>query len=83
MLIKAFIELSNSPNTQVLLTTHTPTLAGLLPTNSLRLITNNAGVRNVEPASDEVLQRIVDTLGLLPDPISKNARAMLPKGNPM
>ncbi|MBA3682713.1 MAG: hypothetical protein H0W73_16360 [Bacteroidetes bacterium] len=71
------IELSNTLNTQVLITTHTPTLAGLLPTNSLRLITNDAGIRNVEPASEDVLQRIVDTLGLLPDPISKNARAIL------
>ena len=77
MLIKAFLELSNSANTQIILTTHTPALAGLLPLDSLRFITKGISGRNVELGSDEVFEKIADTLGLLPDPISKNAKAIL------
>lgn len=77
MLIKAFIELSNSPNTQIILTTHTPTLAGLLPLPCLRFIDKVNTLRTIELGTEEVYQKIVDTLGLLPDPISKTARALL------
>jgi len=77
MLIRAFIELSNAPNTQIILTTHTPTLAGLLPLPSLRFINKVNALRTIEKGTDEVYQKIVDTLGLLPDPISKTARALL------
>lgn len=77
MLIKAFIELSNAPNTQIILTTHTPALAGLLPLPSLRFVSNENGVRAIESGSNEVFDKIADTLGLLPDPISKSARALL------
>ena len=77
MLIKAFIELSNAVNTQIILTTHTPALAGLLPLDSLRFIKRENGVRTVELGSDEVFEKIADTLGLLPDPISKAAKALL------
>lgn len=77
MLIKAFIELSNAPNTQIILTTHTPSLAGLLPLPSLRFINKVGMVRTVESGTDEVFQKIADTLGLLPDPISKSAKAIL------
>lgn len=77
MLIKAFIELSNSPNTQIILTTHTPTLAGLLPLSCLRFIDKVNTLRTIELGTEEVYQKIVDTLGLLPDPISKTARALL------
>lgn len=77
MLIKAFIELSNAPNTQIILTTHTPALAGLLPLPSLRFINKIAVVRTIELGTDEVFEKIADTLGLLPDPISKSAKALL------
>ena len=77
LLIKAFIELSNVPNTQIILTTHTPALAGLLPLQSLRFIDNVASVRNIELGTDDVFEKIADTLGLLPDPISKTAKALL------
>ena len=38
MLIQAFTDLSNSGNSQIILTTHTPALAGLLPLDSLRFV---------------------------------------------
>ncbi len=77
MLIRAFIELSNAPRTQIILTTHTPALAGLLPLPSLRFINKLVATRTIELGTDEVFQKIADTLGLLPDPISKTAKALL------
>ncbi|MCW8345475.1 AAA family ATPase [Vibrio sp. ZSDZ65] len=77
MLIEAFMELSNTPNSQVMLTTHTPSLAGLLPLESLRFIERNGQNRTIEMGSDEVFAKVADTLGLLPDPVSKYAKAML------
>ena len=77
MLIEAFMELSNTPNSQVMLTTHTPSLAGLLPLESLRFIERDGQSRTIEMGSDEVFTKVADTLGLLPDPVSKYAQAML------
>jgi len=73
MLIHAFLELSNTENSQIILTTHTPALAGLLPLDSLRFIENN----QVAMGSDEVFEKIADTLGILSNPISKYANAIL------
>lgn len=77
MLIKAFIELSLSSNSQILLTTHTPALAALLPLESLRFIEKEGNERTVELGTDEVFEKIANTLGILADPISQNAKAML------
>ncbi|MBJ7553058.1 ATP-binding protein [Marinomonas spartinae] len=77
MLIEAFMELSNTSNSQVMLTTHTPTLAGLLPLESLRFIEREGQNRIIQMGSNEVFSKVADTLGLLPDPISKYAQAML------
>ena len=77
MLIEAFIELASTSNSQVILTTHTPSLAGLLPLESLRFIERDGQNRTIEMGSDDVFKKIADTLGLLPDPISKYAQAML------
>ncbi len=77
MLMNAFIELSHTPNSQILLTTHTPALAGLLPLESLRFIEKHGNDRNVEMGTDEVFEKVANTLGVLPDPIPKNATALL------
>lgn len=77
MLIQAFIELANTPNSQILLTTHTPALAALLPLNSLRFIEKQGNDRTVEMGTNQVFEKIANTLGILPDPIPKNATAML------
>ena len=77
MLIQAFIELSHASNTQIILTTHTPALAGLLPLPSLRFINKVDLIRTIELGTNEVFGKIADTLGLLPDPISRTAKALL------
>jgi putative ATP-dependent endonuclease of OLD family len=77
MLIQAFIELANTGNSQIILTTHTPALAGLLPLESLRFIEKTKDDRNIELGTDEVFEKIAQTLGVLADPIAKNAKALL------
>ena len=77
MLIDAFIEIASSPSSQVVLTTHTPGLAGLLPLESLRFVRDLDKVKSVEMGSDKVYRDIVATLGLLAEPISKSTEAIL------
>lgn len=77
MLIQAFMELANTGNSQIILTTHTPALAGLLPLDSLRFIEKDGNNRKIELGTDEVFEKIADTLGVLPNPVDKNASAML------
>ncbi len=77
MLMKAFLELANAPSSQIILTTHTPALAAFLPVESVRFIERNGHKRTVESGTEEVFQKVVDTLGILPDPIPKNAVAIL------
>ena len=52
---------------QVLITTHNPSLAELLPTRSIRFVDDdeNGNVR-VREADDEVLAAVTETLGVLP-----------------
>jgi putative ATP-dependent endonuclease of OLD family len=77
MLIQAFIELANTGNSQIILTTHTPALAGLLPLESLRFIEKTIDDRNIELGTEEVFEKIAQTLGVLADPIPKNATAII------
>ncbi len=77
MLIQAFKELSNTGNSQIIITTHTPALGGLLPLESLRFIQKTGNDRTVELGTEDVFEKIAETLGVLADPISKNAKAIL------
>ena len=58
---------------QVLLTTHVPGLAGLLPLESLRFVDTPPANRHVRvrEGSNEVFSEIANTLGVLPDPSNK------------
>lgn len=68
MLLDAFEQLVEHGSCQVLLTTHTPTLARRVDQSCLRLITRENGEQVVENGSDEATRRkIVQTLGVLPD----------------
>jgi len=68
LLVDAFLALSEREGCQVLLTTHVPGIAGLLPVQSLRLIQSGEDRQPVISADSEtVYQQIVDALGVLPD----------------
>lgn len=78
LLVEAFQELSNARGVQIILTTHTPALAGMLDVNSLRLIIeDDEGCKRIEYGDDKVLQEICDSLGVLPEPIGSGAKALL------
>lgn len=72
LLVETFLDLASEPGCQVILTTHVPGLAGLLPVESLRYIMRNAnGDRVVQSSSDETYQAIASDLGVLPE-VSRN-----------
>lgn len=68
MLLDAFEQLVEQGDCQVLLTTHTPTLARRVDRSCLRLITKESGRPSLMLGSDDAtLEAIVRTLGVLPD----------------
>lgn len=78
MLIEALARLSLRDDCQILLTTHVPALAGLLPTESIRFISKDeAGKPSVTPAGEEALSQAASSLGVLPEPGIAGARAVL------
>jgi putative ATP-dependent endonuclease of the OLD family len=71
MLIEALLQLSEQSNCQVLLTTHVPALAGLVPVSSLRYVERENGRPKVTSGVDfttrtDVLSAIANTLDVLP-----------------
>jgi putative ATP-dependent endonuclease of OLD family len=78
MIVNALKELADTDNAQVLFTTHNSNLAKEIPKKSLRYIYANNGSINVENGTnddgtdnDEIIDKIIDTLGALPDPKNK------------
>lgn len=68
MLVHALKELAIDENTQVLVTSHTPGLAGLLPSDSLRYVRKqDDGTAAVSNCNDGDLAVIANELGVLPD----------------
>ncbi|MDO5714847.1 MAG: ATP-dependent endonuclease [Tissierellia bacterium] len=77
MLVEAFLDISKNSNAQVMITTHTPAICGLLPVESLRLIDRENDKSVVKYSSDDVYEKIADMLGVLPEPFSNNAKALV------
>ena len=68
MLISALIQLSQLENVQVIITTHVPGIAAILPQDSLRLVERtDQGYPIVREPNDDTLRAIADSLGVLPD----------------
>ena len=66
MLINTLKDLSES--CQVLLTTHVPALAGLVPVESLRYISKQNGNTIIQSGDAQVYRQICQDLGVLPEP---------------
>lgn len=64
LVVEALKQLSQQDGTQVLLTTHIPALAGLLPADSIRHVVNDGRAAQV---LDEDLAAVSRDLGVLPD----------------
>ncbi|WP_417509566.1 AAA family ATPase [Methylophaga sp.] len=68
MLMKALLELANQPNRQILVTTHVPALAGLIPIDGVRFVTKDENnLPAVKMPSDTVLKEAAESLGVLPE----------------
>lgn len=68
LLLEALLDLSQSPSTQVLLTTHNPLLARKINQQQIRFIeVNDDRIRSVAPNDEASSTRLRDTLGILPN----------------
>lgn len=78
MLMEALEELASNDNCQILITTHVPALAGLLPTESIRYIsTNDDREIYIDYGSEDVLKTVAENVGVLPEKGLAGARAIV------
>jgi predicted ATP-dependent endonuclease of OLD family len=78
MLMKALLDLANQDNRQILVTTHVPALAGLIPIDGVRYVTkNDDGFPIVKMPSDDVLKEAAESLGVLPETGMERARGVV------
>jgi hypothetical protein len=68
ILVKALMELSQVDGTQVLLTTHAPGLASLLPQDSIRFVNRRNDNHPQVETGEGILDRVATALGVTPDP---------------
>jgi len=89
LLIKSLIELSEQNNTQVMFTSHNANLVREIPIQSLRYISQVPDALLVEYGIDyatgvqneETIQKIIQTLGILPNPADKVKIIIFVEGN--
>lgn len=68
LIMESLCDLSEQENCQVMITTHVPGLAGLLPIDSIRYIFRDEdGENNVTVGDSSILKRVADELGVIPD----------------
>jgi hypothetical protein len=78
MLIRALLLLAEQPNRQIIVTTHVPALAGLMPTEGIRYVTRNEGGSPVVKMPDEnVLKEAAESLGILPESGMERAKGVV------
>lgn len=79
MLIEALAKLAMREDCQILLTTHVPALAGLLPTESIRFISKDEETDqpSIIQGGEGALKKAADSLGVLPEPGIAGAKAVL------
>ncbi|MDH6343745.1 putative ATP-dependent endonuclease of OLD family [Parabacteroides sp. PFB2-12] len=67
ILIKSFLDLSQNPQCQVILTTHSPELAKELPVDSIRFVDRDNDDNPAIKKGDDVLLEVANTLGVFAD----------------
>jgi len=66
--VEALKDLASADGCQVVITTHVPGLAEMIPTDALRYVRlDEDGTRVVEEGTDDVFRKIADDLGVIPD----------------
>ncbi|WP_051880710.1 ATP-binding protein [Buttiauxella noackiae] len=66
-LFQALMDLPKNERTQVIVTTHSPSLASLAPVDKIIFIFRDDGEVNIQTKNSVDLQEVVTTLGVLPD----------------
>jgi predicted ATP-dependent endonuclease of OLD family len=82
MLVRALVQVGAKDNCQVIVTTHVPALAGLLPVSGLRIAEKTPSEILIEYGNDSVLDRIAQSLGVLIDPRASRAQGLVPVEGP-
>lgn len=78
MLMKSLLSLSNKEHRQIIVTTHVPALAGLIPTEGVRYVTKTkARMPTVQMPSHDVLRLAAESLGVLPEVGMEKAKAVV------
>lgn len=78
MLMKALLELSSQPNRQIIVTTHVPALAGLMPIDGIRYVTKDENsIPIVKLPNDDVLKEAAESLGVLPETGMERAKGVV------
>lgn len=78
MLMKALLALSNQPHRQIIVTTHVPALAGLIPIEGIRYVTKDGqGTPIVRMPDANVLKEAAESLGVLPETGMERARGVV------
>lgn len=78
MLMRSLLTLANQPNRQIIVTTHVPALAGLMPTEGIRYVTKDErGVPIVRMPHAAVLKEAAESLGILPETGMERAKGIV------
>lgn len=78
MLMKALLVLANQPNRQIIVTTHVPALAGMIPVEAIRFISRDGGgVPVVRVSAPDILGEVAESLGVLPETGVERARGVV------
>ncbi len=76
MLMKALLE--HQDGRQIIVTTHVPALAGLIPVEGIRFITKDEqGIPTIKMPDDNVLKDVAESLGILPETGIERAKAIV------
>ncbi|MCB2170986.1 MAG: AAA family ATPase [Deltaproteobacteria bacterium] len=78
MLMQSLIDLSLRDECQIILTTHVPALAGLIPVEGIRFINKkDSGDVEIKSGDDSVLEEAASSLGVLPESSVASAKAVV------
>ena len=67
MLYNALVELSEQKNTQILITTHSPSLGALVPTNNIIYLYKENNDVKIESNDPLILDKVTESLGIMPN----------------
>lgn len=67
MLYKALVELSGKPNTQIFMTTHSPSLGTLVPLSNIIFLYKENNELRIETNDVTILERVTESLGITPN----------------